>query len=189
MALSHVKEVQEKQVRAVMLCHVPEGWGSVFWELPRGNHLFFPFGNIGRQMTWRKDTAIKVILATGGWKGWLLMAMIRTVISYTPLVGDFSALVLNEEAKFTLHLSVGDFFIRWQSGRLSQLKFLFTLFYVQALSSSPETCWPLSAACWELPSLLGKVQGKKNELGDPWLTWLGNFFFSWSPVKREQEKK
>lgn len=65
MALSRMKEVQEKQVRAVVLCHLPEGWGSVFWELPRGNHLFFPFGNVGRQMTWRKDTAIKVILATG----------------------------------------------------------------------------------------------------------------------------
>lgn len=41
------------------------------------------------------------------------------------------------------------------------------------------------------PFSFGKGTGgkKKNELGDPWLTWLGNFFFSWSPVKREQEKK
>lgn len=79
MALSHVEQVQEKQFRAVLRCCVPEG-RSVIWELPKDNSSLFLLGTHGRQMAWRKDTAI-MILATGGWQGWVLVLIIRTLLS------------------------------------------------------------------------------------------------------------
>ena len=88
MVLSHVKQVQEKQVRAVVLYHVPEEGGSVFWELPRGNHLLFLLGTLGKQMAWRKDRATEVILATGGRKEWLLVLTIRTMLFPTVFLSE-----------------------------------------------------------------------------------------------------
>lgn len=157
---------------------MPEKGGSVFWELPRGSDLLLPL-----QKTWRRGRAIKVILATWGWKMWLLMVIIKTTLFPSFLVRDFCVLVSNEQLKLTPHLSVGDFFIRWQRGRWSQLKFLFALCYAWALSSCPDTYWPRAAACWELFPFW-----KKAEMEDPCLAQLGNFLFSWLPVMREQEK-
>lgn len=131
----------------------------------------------------RRGRAIKVILATWGWKMWLLMVIIKTTLFPSFLVRDFCVLVSNEQLKLTPHLSVGDFFIRWQRGRWSQLKFLFALCYAWALSSCPDTYWPRTAACWELFPFW-----KKAEMEDPCLAQLGNFLFSWLPVMREQEK-
>lgn len=84
------------------------------------------------------------------------------------------------------------FSIRWQNGRWSQLKFLFTLFYAWTPSSAPETILTSSTDLFqqlaESSLLFWKGCREKAELGHPCLTLLGNLFLSWSPVKREQKQ-
>lgn len=61
-ALSRVKQVQEKQFRAVLICARRKKCGL---GTAKGQQFTFLLGAGGRQMAWRKDTAI-VTRAAGG---------------------------------------------------------------------------------------------------------------------------
>lgn len=144
-------------------------------------------------MTWRKDRAFEVILAIGGWKGWMLVVMIRTMLFPRFLVRDSYHPVLNEQVKFTPHLSVGDFFHKITEWKVVSAEI--PLHFILCLDSqfSPRNNtdlfhWPLSAACWEFPSLLERVQGESRTGASLPDFLLGNLFLSWSPVKREQKQ-
>lgn len=172
----------------VELYHVPEEGESVFWELPRGNRLLFLLGTHGKQMTWRKDRAIEVILAIGGRKEWLLLVTIRTMLFPSFLVRDSYGLVLNEEVKFTPHLSVGDFFHKMTKWKVVSAEI--PLHFILCLDSQfiPRNILTSFSSLLRIP-FSSRQKRKKAEVGDPCLALLGNLFFFWSPVQREQNQK
>lgn len=63
MGLSHVKQVQEKQGRAVSRARRRR---KCLLGAAKGQPPAFSLGTHGKQMTWRKDRAIEAILAIGG---------------------------------------------------------------------------------------------------------------------------
>ena len=131
-------------------------------------------------------------LAIGGWKGWLLVVTIRTML-FPATSGQRSS---QTGFKWTSEVHpwplCGRIFPKKTEWKVVSAEILFALFYVWVSSSSPETYWPLSLTSFSsllrVPYSSGKGAGRKMNWGN--LAWLclEIYFFSWSPVKREQKQ-